>query len=66
VHATRGARVCTWKEAERVLAGFPDGRADEGPTAIGPSLLGLRIAAERGWKAPDPKHVADDQDEEGQ
>jgi len=66
VHATRGARVCTWKEAERVLAGFPDGRADEGPTAIGPSLLGLRIAAERGWKAPDPKHVADGQDEEGQ
>jgi NADH-quinone oxidoreductase subunit E len=49
-----------------VLAGFPDGRADEGPTAIGPSLLGLRIAAEHGWKAPDPKHVADGQDEEGQ
>ena len=66
VQSTRGARVCTWKEAERVLAGFPDGRADEGPTAIGPSLLGLRIAAERGWKAPDPKHVADGQDEEGQ
>jgi NADH-quinone oxidoreductase subunit E len=66
VHSTRGARVCTWKEAERVLAGFPDGRADEGPTAIGPSLLGLRIAAEHGWKAPDPKHVADGQDEEGQ
>src|SRR6476661_7045958 len=44
VHSTRGARVCTWKEAERVLAGFPDGRADEGPTAVGPSLLGLRIA----------------------
>ena len=33
IHATRGARVCTWKEAERVLAGFPDDRADEGPTA---------------------------------
>ena len=66
LHATRGARVCTWKEAERVLAGFPDGRADEGPTAIGPSLLGLRIAAERGWKAPDPKHAADGQDEGGQ
>ena len=47
--ATRGARVCTWKQAERVLAGFPDGRADEGPTAVGPSLLGLTIARERGW-----------------
>jgi len=52
VVATRGARVCTWKEAERVLAGFPDGRADEGPTAAPESLLGLRIAAERGWTAP--------------
>ena len=29
--ATRGARLCTWRQAERVLAGFPDGRADEGP-----------------------------------
>ena len=66
VQSTRGARVGTWKEAERVLAGFPDERADEGPTAVGPSLLGLRIAEEHGWKAPDPKKLADRQDEEGQ
>jgi NADH-quinone oxidoreductase subunit E len=59
LQSTRGARVCTWKEAERVLAGFPDERADEGPAAVGPSLLGLRIAEERGWRAPDPEHVAD-------
>ncbi|MDN5761462.1 MAG: NADH-quinone oxidoreductase subunit NuoE [Microlunatus sp.] len=52
VTATRGARVCTWREAERVLAGFPDNRADEGPTAGEESLLGLRIAAEQGWTAP--------------
>jgi NADH-quinone oxidoreductase subunit E len=65
VQSTRGARVCTWREAERILAGFPDDRADEGPTALGPSLLGLRIAKERGWKAPDPEHVADRADEEG-
>ena len=52
VHSTRGAEVCTWKEAERVLAGFPDDRADQGPTAAGPSLLGLNIARERGWTAP--------------
>lgn len=52
VRATRGARVCTWKQAERVLAGFPDGRADEGPTSAPESRLGLRIAAERGWAAP--------------
>ena len=49
---TRGARVCTWRESERVLAGFPDNRADEGPTSGAESLLGLRIAAEKGWSAP--------------
>jgi NADH-quinone oxidoreductase subunit E len=65
VQSTRGARVCGWRDAERILAGFPDDRADEGPTAAGPSLLGLRIAKERGWKAPEPEHVADRQDEEG-
>ncbi len=65
VHSTRGARVCTWKEAERVLAGFPDGRADEGPTAVGPSLLGLRIAQQHDWTAPDPEHIQDRPGEEG-
>src|SRR3954451_2922579 len=52
VQATRGARVATWKETERVLAGFPDGRADEGPTSGAASRLGLQIARERGWHAP--------------
>ena len=65
IHATRGARVCTWKEAERVLAGFPDGRADEGPTAVGPSLLGLRVAQQHDWTAPDPEHIQDRPGEEG-
>ncbi len=52
---TRGAdRVCTFKEVSRVLAGFLDGRADEGVGAGEPSLLGLRIAKERGWSAPEP------------
>ena len=53
VTSTRGPRICTWREAERVLAGFPDGRVDEGPAAGGPSLVGLQIARERGWTAPD-------------
>ncbi len=53
VHSTRGPRVCTWREAERVLAGFEDGLADEGPAAGPASLLGLEIARERGWAAPD-------------
>ena len=65
VTATRGARVCTWKEAERVLAGFPDGRADEGPTSAPESLLGLRIAAEKGWSAP-PVPDRDHDHEEGE
>jgi NADH-quinone oxidoreductase subunit E len=38
----------------RVLAGFPDGRADEGVGAGGPSLAGLRLAREHGWTAPAP------------
>lgn len=52
VTATRGARICSWKQAERVLAGFPDDRADEGPSAGPASLVGLELARERGWKAP--------------
>ncbi|NHC23940.1 NADH-quinone oxidoreductase subunit NuoE [Nocardioides sp. IC4_145] len=53
VRSTRGPRICTWREAARVLAGFPDGRADEGPSAGPASLVGLGIATERGWSAPD-------------
>ena len=53
VSSTRGPKLCTWREAERVLAGSPDGRADEGPTAGEASLAGLRIARERGWTAPE-------------
>ena len=52
VRSTRGPRICTWREAERVLAGFNDGLADEGPAGGPPSLLGLDIAQERGWTAP--------------
>jgi NADH-quinone oxidoreductase subunit E len=52
VHSTRGPRLCTWREAERILAGFPDELADEGPAAGPASLVGLRIARERGWTAP--------------
>lgn len=53
VTSTRGPRLGTWREAERVLAGFPDGRADEGPGAGPASLVGLGIARERGWSAPE-------------
>lgn len=54
VKSTRGATITSWREAERVLAGFPDGRADEGPAAGAASLLGLNVAKEKGWRAPEP------------
>src|SRR4051794_5547549 len=59
VHSTRGPRICTWREAERVLAGFPDDRADEGPAAGPATLLGLSIARERGWTAPRPDETGE-------
>jgi NADH-quinone oxidoreductase subunit E len=52
VAPTRGAgSVCTWREAEKVLAGFNDGRADEGIAAGPATLEGLKLARERGDKA---------------
>ncbi len=53
VRSTRGPRICTWREAERVLAGFDDGLADEGPAAGPATLVGLQIARENGWQAPE-------------
>src|SRR6476620_6550010 len=51
---TRGAGpVCTWRETARVLAGFPDGRADEGLSAGPASLVGLKIAREQGTQTED-------------
>jgi NADH-quinone oxidoreductase subunit E len=45
VAPTRGAAsVCSFRAMSRVLAGFPDGRADEGVGAGDPSLAGLRLA----------------------
>jgi NADH-quinone oxidoreductase subunit E len=55
VTPTRGPnRLCTWKQANRILAGFGDGQAAEGPSAGPASLVGLELAKERGWKAPEP------------
>jgi len=49
---TRGGRLCTWRQASRVLAGFNDGRADDGPSAGPASLVGLELARHRGDEAP--------------
>jgi len=52
VHPTRGPdAVPTFKEVSRVLAGFEDGRADEGVGAGEPTLAGLKVAKEQGWTA---------------
>ncbi len=53
VHPTRGAdKVHSFKDIERVLAGFEDGHVDEGPGAGSASLAGLKIAREKNWTAP--------------
>ncbi len=53
LHPTRGADVVApFTAVEHVLAGFPDGHADEGPSAGENSLLGLRIAEANDWHAP--------------
>jgi len=47
VEPTRGARLCTFKETARILAGFPDerpGAVEESGSAGPASLTGLRLA----------------------
>ncbi len=52
VAPTRGSdAVATFKETSRVLAGFYDGRADEGVGAGPASLRGLELARAKGWRA---------------
>jgi NADH-quinone oxidoreductase subunit E len=53
VRSTRGPQVVKFTEAERVLAGFPDGLADEGPSAGPATLAGLAVARELGHGAPE-------------
>jgi NADH-quinone oxidoreductase subunit E len=57
VKPTRGpSRLCTWKQASRILAGFGDGQAADGPSAGPASLVGLELAKANGWTAPEPTH----------
>jgi NADH-quinone oxidoreductase subunit E len=56
VAPTRGpSRLVTWREAARILAGFNDELATEGPPAGPADLVGLKIAKEHGWTAPEPR-----------
>ena len=49
----------TFKENERVLAGFLDGHENEGPSAGPSTLLGREIAAKNGWTEPVADKAAD-------
>ena len=62
---TRGARLCSFKESSRILAGFPDerpGAVDESGAGGAPSLAGLRLAkgealpGTAGTKVVSPRH----------
>jgi len=60
IHPTRGPIVApTFKENERVLAGFLDGHENEGPSAGPATLLGREIAAKNGWTEPVADKAAD-------
>ncbi|MCC2309561.1 NADH-quinone oxidoreductase subunit NuoE [Cellulomonas chengniuliangii] len=53
VASTRGpGKICSFKQVSRVLAGFPDGLADEGPSAGPETERGTVLAAAEGWAAP--------------
>ncbi len=59
---TRGASLCTFTQVSRVLAGFPDGRAGEGPSAGPATLAGLEIYREQqnaGKRRKDADDAAD-------
>lgn len=48
---TRGPdKVASFKDTARVLAGFPDGRADQDQGIGEPTLAGIKVAQEQGWK----------------
>ncbi|MDY2941420.1 MAG: NADH-quinone oxidoreductase subunit NuoE [Varibaculum sp.] len=68
VQPTRGPdRVPNFRETSHILAGFPDGHANEGVSAGEPSLQGLRVAAERGMTAPaDPDNAWAPAEEKGE
>lgn len=54
VAPTRGMPLCKFRETERILAGFPDERPDDGQGGAGPATLaGLRFAHQHDMTAPD-------------
>jgi len=60
VTPTRGPdKVVTFREMERVLAGFEDGLADQGNAGGPATMVGLELARKNDWTAPevDPARV---------
>ena len=56
------APLCKFKETERILAGFPDPRPDEGQGGAGAATLaGLRVAKEHNMTAPSPESSGEGQ-----
>lgn len=70
VEPTRGAPLCTYRETERILAGFPDERpgAVEASGGAGPATLaGLRLAKGEGTpRVGPPRPAPPAQSEEGE
>lgn len=55
VRPSRGLPLTSFTETSRVLAGFPDGRPDDGQGGpAGPTLAGLHFAREHQMVAPEP------------
>ncbi|KAA8962869.1 NADH-quinone oxidoreductase subunit NuoE [Mycobacterium sp.] len=54
---TRGAQLCPFRQTERILAGFPDQRPDDGQGGAGAATLaGVTIAKQHGMVAPPTTH----------
>lgn len=67
VRPTRGPNeVATFKEISHVLAGFEDGRVDEGGAGGAPTMRGLELARARQWAAPGRDGKATSEAAEGQ
>lgn len=55
VRPTRGMPLCSFAATERILAGFPDDRDDDGQGGAGAATLaGLLVAREHSMAAPQP------------
>jgi NADH-quinone oxidoreductase subunit E len=56
------APLCSFRQTERILAGFPDPRRDVGQGGVGAATLaGLRAAKERNMTAPPPENSGEGQ-----